>query len=404
MYDVIVVGARCAGSSLALLLARSGIRVLVLERATFPRDTPNGNAILATGARSLERWGLLERVLATGCPVFRTHTYDFGRFTFTGHLAWPDGSDLYELAPRRYILDTLLADAAAVAGAEVRQGFCVDELVWNGNQVTGIRGRDRDGRQCEERAHLVVGADGFRSGIAVAVDAPAYEVRPPTTCLYFSHWSGVPTDSLEVFVRPRGYRILFPTNDGLTFIGVGWPHSEFSQVRADVESSFMRAIDEIPHLAERVRAGRREERFQGTADLPMFLRKPYGPSWALIGDAGCRVDPITGQGITDAFRDAEFLADAVLTGLGGVETMPKALASFQRQRDAAVLPMYRYTAERAALQPPSPDAQQLLAALVGNQQAIDRFAGLTAGTTSFAEFFDPRNVASIVGRAPAPAA
>jgi 2-polyprenyl-6-methoxyphenol hydroxylase-like FAD-dependent oxidoreductase len=202
MYDVIVVGARCAGSSIGLLLARSGARVLLLERGTFPKDTLNGHAILAAGARSLERWGLLDRVLATGCPSFRQHSYDFGEVSFTGHLSWSDGGQVVEVAPRRYILDTLLAEAASVAGAELRQAFAVDELIWNEDAVVGIRGRDRSGKRVEERARLVVGADGFRSTVAAAARAKAYETQPAATCLYFSHWSGLPIDGLEVYARP----------------------------------------------------------------------------------------------------------------------------------------------------------------------------------------------------------
>jgi len=404
MYDVIVVGARCAGSSIALLLARSGVRVLVLERATFPKDTLNGHGILAAGARALQRWGLLDRVLATGATPFRKHSYDFGAFRFTGHLAWDDGTEAWEVGPRRYILDTLLSEAAGLAGAEVRQGFVVEELIWQGDHVVGIRGRDRSGTRCEERARLVVGADGMRSRVAAGVDAPQYEYLAPATCCYFSHWEGVPTDSLEVVVRPGSYRTLLPSNDGLTCIFVGWSHTEFARVRSDVESNFMRAIDEVPHLAERVRAGRRVERFQGTTDLPMFLRKPYGPGWALLGDAGCRVDPITGQGITDAFRDAEFLADAVLEGLDGVRPMTDALAGFHHRRDAAVLPMYRFTAERATLRPPGPPMRHLFAALAENPAAADQFAGVTAGTTPMVDFFAPQNISRILGRAPAAAA
>ena len=124
----------------------------------------------------------------------------------------------------------------------------------------------------------------------------------------------------------------------------------------------------------------------------MFLRQPSGPGWALVGDAGCRVDPITGQGITDAFRDAELLADA-LSSAGGN------LADYQHKRDAAVLPLYRFTAERARLAPPAPEMQQLLGALRGNQPQTDRFIGITAGWTQIADFFSPDNVAQILSSA-----
>jgi flavin-dependent dehydrogenase len=393
MYDVIVTGARCAGSSTALLLARSGVRVLVLERGTFPKDTLNGHGVLAAGARSLQQWGLLDRVLATGCQPFSKHRYEFGPFRFAGDIRWPDGSEGIELAPRRFVLDTLLAEAAEVAGAEVRFDFAVDHLIWEKDRVVGIRGRGG----VEERAHLVIGADGFRSNIAANVGARTYEDHPAATCLYYSHWSDLPTDSIEVYVRAGMYAIVFPTNDGLTCAGIGWPHAAFARVRADLEGEFARAMDRFPELAERLRAGRREEPLRGTADLPMFLRTPFGPGWALVGDAGCRVDPITGQGITDAFRDAEFLSEAVIAGFSGAQPMLEALAGYHRRRDAAVLPIYRFTAQRAQLESPTPEQQALFAALVTNQPEADRFAGVTAGTTSPAEFFAPDNIARILG-------
>jgi flavin-dependent dehydrogenase len=117
------------------------------------------------------------------------------------------------------------------------------------------------------------------------------------------------------------------------------------------------------------------------------LRKPYGPGWALVGDAGCRVDPITGQGITDAFRDVDLLADAICSG---------DFAAYQRARDEAVMPIYRYTSERARLEPPTPEAQRLFSAIAADQDLADQFAGVTGGTTNAAEFFAPANIARIV--------
>jgi flavin-dependent dehydrogenase len=399
MYDAIVVGARCAGATTAFLLARAGARVLLLERETFPRDTLNGHGILAAGARRLDEWGLLDPILATGCQPFDTHTYEFGPLRITGKIAWDDGVRAVELAPRRFLLDPLLADAAVAAGAELRMPFVVEDLVWEGERVVGVRGREAGQPAVEERAHLVIGADGFRSRVAATVEARVYEAIPPATCIYYSHWSGMPCHTLEVYVQPGQYEIVFPSNDDLTLVGVGWEHAQFPRVRADIEGSFMAAIDAVPSLAERVHSGRREERFRGTADLPMFLRRPHGPGWALVGDAGCRVDPITGQGLTDAFRDAALLTDAIIAGLSGDSPIAEALAEYQRRRDAAVLPVYRYTAERARLQAPDARQRQLLAAISASQSASDRFAGLTAGTTCFADFFAPPSVEGLLAAA-----
>jgi flavin-dependent dehydrogenase len=402
MHDVIIVGARCAGSSLAMLLARAGARVLVVDRATFPSDTLNGHYIQAAGVACLQRWGLLEGVLAGGQPV-GAHRLRLGPFALDGRLAWPDGRPAVAIAPRRRRLDALLATAAAEAGAEVRTGFTVDELVSDGDRIVGIRGRGAGG-PAVERAGVVVGADGLHSRVAAAVGAQAYEVRPIETCAYYSHWADLPLDALEAYAGLGRYVLTFPTDDGLTCVAVGWRRDEFGRVRRDVERQLMAEVDRIPALAERVRAARRVERFRGTGDLPTLLRKPYGPGWALIGDAGCRVDPITGQGISDAFRDAELLAEALAAGLGGGGPLESALADYQRRRDQAVMPVYNYTYQRARLEAPSPEIQRLLAALQGNQAETDRFIGLTAGTVSFADFFAPASQARILGQASATAA
>ncbi len=399
-YDVIVVGARCAGSSLAMLLARDGARVLLVDRTRFPSDTLNGHYIQAAGVRSLDRWGLLDRVLSPGgARQVRSVHVDFGCIAFTGSLRGPAGQPNFSVAPRRHRFDALLVSAAASAGAEVRQAFGVDSLVYAGERVVGVRGHDLDGGRVEERAELVVGADGLRSLVAAGTAATSYEVIPAQTCIYYSHWAEVPTDALSIWQRPGRYVLAFPTDASLTCVAVGWKRAEFGRVRSDVENEFLAALEIAPEFAQRVRGGRRVEPLRGTADLPMYLRVPYGPGWALVGDAGCRVDPITGEGITDALRDAGLLAEAISAGLGGVRPLDEALAAYQQQRDAAVLPVYRYTAERARLAPLSPDQSRLLAAVALDPVAADRFVGLTAGVTSFAEFFAPANIAALVGQA-----
>jgi flavin-dependent dehydrogenase len=392
MYDVIIVGARVAGSSLARLLAKRGARILLVDRARFPSDTLNGHYIQAAGTRYLARWGLLDRVLADAAAPVRRHRLQFGAVELEGTLAWPGGEPALGLAPRRHRLDALLLAAAAEEGVEVREACPVLELVREGDRVVGIRARSG-----EEYATVVVGADGFRSTVASEVGAPMYADLPSRGCGYYSHWAGLPTDALEFFLLPGRFALAFPTDDGLTCVYVGWTADYFPTVRANVEREFLTALELWPELADRTHMAKRVEPFRGTADLPMFLRQPWGPGWALVGDAGCRVDPITGQGITDAFRDAELLAGA-LSSEGGN------LADYQHQRDAAVLPLYRFTAERARLAPPAPDMQQLLGALRGNQEQTNRFIGITAGSTQIADFFSPDNVAQILSAAPARAA
>ena len=393
-YDVIVVGARCAGSPTAMLLARRGYRVLVVDRATFPSDTVSTHIIHPPGMAALQRWGLLSGLQATGCPPIDTYAFDFGPITLAG----APGTDASPVAyaPRRTVLDKLLVDAAVAAGAEVREGFTVTEIVRDGGRVIGIRGHGRDGRTITEQAQVVVGADGWRSTVAEAVAPDTYHQKPRLLALYYSYWSGLPMSGrFETYVRPERGIAAWPTNDDLTVVIVGWPYAEFEANKTDVEGNFLKTLAVVPAFADRVAAGTREERFAGMA-TPNSFRRPWGPGWALVGDAGYLKDPVTGQGIQDAFRDAELVVTSLDAALGGARSYAEAMTAYQAARDEQALPMYEYTCQLAALEPPPPDLVRLLTAVSGNQDAMDEFARLNAGVVSPAAFFAPDNVARLV--------
>ena len=396
-YDAIVVGARCAGSPTAMLLARQGYRVLVVDRATFPSDTLSTHMIHGPGVAALRRWGLLDQVVATGCPPIDTYSFDFGPFTIAGHPRMADGvATAY--SPRRTVLDKILVDAAAQAGAEVREAFTVDDVVVEDGIVVGIRGHAPGGGTVVERARVVIGADGRNSHVARIVEPEQYHDKPMLQQSYYTYWSGLPVDGFEIVIRPdRGWGAM-PTNDGLTLLVVGWPFAESSAYKADVETSYLKTLELAPEFADRVRGATREHRFAGGA-VPNFFRKPFGPGWALVGDAGYTKDPITAQGISDAFRDAELCSIALHETLSGGLAFNDAMAAYQQARDTAVLPIYEFTTQLATLQAPPLEMQQLLGAVYGNQDAMDAFAGMTAGTVSPAEFFDPEHVGRIMGAA-----
>jgi flavin-dependent dehydrogenase len=399
MYDAIVVGARCAGAPTAMLLARMGYRVLAVDRASFPSDMMSGHYIHQPGAARLRRWGLLEKVTASGCPPIERYRFDVGPFALEGSPP-PAGGLSAGYGPRRTVLDAILVDAAVAAGAELRERFSVQELIWDGDRVAGIRGRAAGGPTVEERARIVVGADGPRSLVARSVQAPMYDTRSSQTCNYYSYWSGIPMRGVELYPRDGLFIVAMPTNDGLTFVGVMRPITEFHAARADVETHHRRAMEEhAPELAARVAAGRREERFVGTADNGHFLRTSFGPGWALVGDAGYHKDPITAQGISDAFRDADLLAEAIDAGLSGRRALDDALSDYQRRRDEAIMPMYEMTYQLASLAPAPPEMQALTEALRGNQTETDRFLGTVAGTTPIPAFYAPDNLNRIVGLA-----
>jgi 2-polyprenyl-6-methoxyphenol hydroxylase-like FAD-dependent oxidoreductase len=392
-YDAIVVGARCAGSPTAMLLARRGHKVLLVDRATFPSDTISTLIIHPPGVSALRRWGLLDRLTATGCPPIGRYVFDFGPFRIAGSPGTADSPVSY--APRRTVLDKMLVDAAAEAGAEVREGFSVEEVLFDDEgRVRGIRGRDREGQRVTETARVVIGADGRHSRIASAVDAEQYNTKPELNAAYYTYFSGLPVSDIEIYARDWRGVAAWPTNDGLTLVLAGWPYSEFEANRRDVRGSFYSTIDLVPEFAARVRAARQEERIAG-AGIRNFFRKPYGPGWALVGDAGYNKDSITAQGIQDAFRDAEALAGALDQAFSGVSSYDDALGRYHAARDAHVLPMFEFTCQMATLEPPPPEMQQLLGAVHGNPEAMDQFIRVYAGVTSPVEFFSPENVGKL---------
>lgn len=389
MYDVIVSGARCGGSPTAMLLARKGHRVLLVDRATFPSDIPHGHFIHRHGPARLHRWELLDRILATGCPAVRSMTTDFGDGPLTGSNIVTDGVPL-GVAPRRRALDAILVEAAAEAGAEVRTGFSVQEYTGEGDRITGIAGREGSGGAVvRERARVTVGADGRNSKLARTVQAPAVQEGGTLTVWYFSYWSGMPDSGLEVYVRGKRVILAFPTNEGLTGIFIAWEAGELDRVRRDVEAAFLAAVDEVPALAERVLAGRREERFYGATDVPNFMRRPGGPGWALVGDAGCHKDPYLALGICDAFRDAELLADALDAALSGRTTEEAALAEYARRRDEATLPDFQLNLGLASFRPPPPEMLQLRQAIRGDQEATNDYFRAMQGLLPVEQIFGP---------------
>ena len=400
-YDAIVVGARCAGAPTAMLLARQGHRVLLVDRATFPSDTISTHVIHAPGVAALSRWGLLGEVVATGCPPIDTYSYDFGPFAIRG-VARPVDGHSSGYAPRRTVLDKILVDAAAASGVEVRERFNVDSLVIEDEIVVGITGHSEGGERVEARARIVIGADGKNSRVATAVEAAEYETRPRLQYAYYTYFRDLPTDGMEVFIRPERGFAAAPTNDGLTMVVAGWPYAEAAAYKADVEANFLKTLELAPEFAARMRTAERTAPFLG-GSVPGFFRTPFGPGWALVGDAGYNKDPITAQGISDAFNDAERCAAAVHAWLSGGSTYDAAMSSWQQARDNGAMPIYEFTSQLATLEPPPPEMQQLLGAVYGNQVAMDGFVSVVAGTVSPVEFFSPDNIGQIMQAARPPA-
>ncbi|WP_454630799.1 NAD(P)/FAD-dependent oxidoreductase [Bradyrhizobium cenepequi] len=396
-FDVIVVGTRCAGSPMAMLLARKGYRVLAVDRASFPSDTVSTHLLHPLAVSALSRWGLLDRLVATGCPPIHTYSFDFGAFTISGGPGTDENPIAY--CPRRTILDKLLVDAVAESGAEIRQGFTVEQIMMDGERAVGIKGRSRQGGPVAEHAEVIVGADGRHSMVSEAVHPAQYREKPPLMAGYYSYWSGLPTDGrFETYIRDKRGFAVFPTHADLTLVIAAWPYEEFADNRKDIEGNYLKTIELAPQFAKRLRSATRKAPFAGAA-VPNYFRRPYGPGWVLVGDAGYNKDFITAQGILDAFRDAELCAAALDKFLSGARPFEDAMSDYQHTRDAQVEAMYEFTCELARLEPPSPELEQLLRAVHGNQAAMDGFARLNAGTISPTEFFAPENTAAIFAAA-----
>ena len=399
-YDVIVVGARCAGSPTAMLLARAGQRVLLVDRASFPSDTISTHMVHPTGIDALSRWGLADELAATGCPPIREYRFEFGPFTVAASpLPTSSGVDV-AYGPRRTVLDKILVEAAAKAGAEVRDNVTVQDLIVENGKVTGIRAKEtRDGSATmAEHADLIIGADGRNSMVAEAVDAGTYHERPAGNVAYYAYWSGLPVSAFDVHMRPGRVIAAMPTHDGLNCLVVAAQIADMNDFRKDIERNYLTAVQTVPEYADRLGAASRETRFVGMT-TPNFYRKPYGPGWALVGDAGYDRDPCTAQGISDAFRDAELLAQAWLDVRSGHRTFDDAMAGYQSARDERTLPIYEQTCERATCAPPPPQAAALLAAVAANPAASQGFISTFAGTLPVPEFFSDANIGKIMATA-----
>jgi flavin-dependent dehydrogenase len=374
-HDVVVVGGRVAGSATAMLLARLGHDVVVLDQASFPSDTVSTHSIARSGVVQLRRWGLLDEVLDSGAPAIRQVTFNAGGESVTRTIKDKAGVDVL-VAPRRYVLDTILATAAEHAGAEVHTGITVTGVQRDGRgRVVGVDGRDRSGAGVEFGARFVVGADGLRSRVAELVGATINEAGRAGGAAQYAYYAGGRWVGFEFFVAERSFAGVFPTHDGEACIWVCTPSADAKAVRRRTGSrveAFGQLLERShPELALRLRHARRTSPVQGMLRQPNQLRQAYGPGWALVGDAGYYRDAVTAYGISDAFRDAELLAVALDQALRGAVEEPTALAGYQRQRDQALREIFDITCRLAAY-PPVPafiDLQKQLGAAIDKQAA-----------------------------------
>jgi len=393
VYDAIVVGARCAGSPTAMLLARQGYRVLLLERATFPRDTLSTHYIHQPGVARLREWGVLDAIIASGAPAMRRTVYAVSGVRLAGQATVGDGSDTAAYGPRRQILDQILARAAEQAGATVRLGASVTDLVEEGGRVVGVK-YTSDGREYLERCSLVIGADGMHSTVARLAGAATYADHLPRTCIYYTYWSGLPAD-FELYEAPGRWVGTVRTHDDLTLVAAYFPQHEFDQVRRNALDAYLRNIAETaPDLGERLSGATQAERLRAKGDQLNFMRQAAGPGWALVGDAGHHKDSITARGISDAFTQAALLARHLQGVLPDPVRTAAALRAYAAERDVLLDPGYQATLLTARLTV-QPDRLALLRAIEGDQELVDRYFAVVAGALPSEELVSPELLARL---------
>jgi 2-polyprenyl-6-methoxyphenol hydroxylase-like FAD-dependent oxidoreductase len=338
-YDALIVGARCAGAATAMLMARSGLKVLVIDRGRYAADTISTHALMRGGVLQLHRWGLLPRIASAGTPAVRGTEFHYGDQVVRVDIAPQHGVDaLY--APRRTVLDTTLVDAARAAGAQVRHGCTLSALVMRPNgRVGGAVILAEDGQPVEISAGLVVGADGIGSTVARLAGAQVQREGRHATAVIYGHWRGLRAADYAWYYREGIGGGVIPTNGGAHCVFVAVPQARFrDDIRGDVTAGYARALADISlSLAADVGTSRLEGELTIFAGRRGFMREAWGPGWALVGDAGYFRDPLTAHGMTDALRDAELLAGATVQGTAS------AFAAYATQRDELSRAMFDVT-------------------------------------------------------------
>ena len=357
-YDVIVVGGRCAGAATAMHVARAGLRVLVVEATRPGTDTLSTHALMRGAVLQLHRWGLLEQVVAAGTPAITATDFSYGEDSQTVEIR-PDGGVEALYAPRRTLLDSLLLDEARRAGAEVRSPARVTHVLTEGSRVRGVEGVDRGtGVRFRALAPLTIGADGRGSTVARAVDAPLRRTGTHAGAIVYGYFPGLPADRYHWIYRPGRTAGVVPTNDGLACVWAGAPSDRFTGRRgSDLEAAYLEMLTEAhPGVARSIAGTPRVGPLRAFPGQPGWIRASAGAGWALVGDAGYFKDPITAHGITDALRDAQLLARAVISAPRSLE----ALRDYERTRDRLSAPLFDLTDRIAGYRWDLPELREML--------------------------------------------
>ena len=377
-YDVIVCGARPAGAGTALLLARHGLRVLMIDRGRYGTDILSTHALMRAGVLQLARWGLLPAIVNAGTPAVRSATFTYAGDATTIAIKARDGVDAL-FAPRRTVLDRALVDAAVAAGVAVEYGTTLlDVLRTSAGRVRGIVVQPESGWPLEIHAPMLVGADGLRSTVARRVEAGISRAGSAASAVVYGYWPDVPGDGYRWRYDVGLSAGIIPTNDGLTCIFASVPADRFSEVfRGDVERGHREVVSAVAPDIAQVIAGRPPvAHLRGFAGERGFLRRATGPGWALVGDAAYFKDPLTAHGITDALVEAEYLTRAIAAGTDA------ALDEYGYDRDRRVAGLFEVTDRIASFEWTLDEVRvlhkQLAAAMAEEVTALREFSSKEA--------------------------
>ena len=398
--DVVVVGARCAGSAAATAFARAGRKVVALDRVAFPADTISTHLIWPGGVAEIAALGALERVEALGAPPMPTAFAAGSGLEISGGYTAVDGID-YALCVRRPGLDAALVETARAAGAEVREGVRVTDLVWEGERVAGVRYRDGDDREHELRAALVVGADGRRSTVARLVGAESpYRVKPSGRACFYSYWEDAAAGNWRSIAAQwrvgRELGTAFPCDDGLVLVLLQPPAERADEFRSDLEGAYRATIEAMPGLAARLGGARLAQKVRSATGIESYFRRSSGPGWALAGDAGHFKDPVTAQGIRDALRYGRLLGEAAAPVLGEPAALDAHLRAWERERERDCLAIYQWTNGLAAGEAMSPLEVELYRLASGDPELARGLLDVFSRVRSPSAYLRPSLVARLM--------
>jgi 2-polyprenyl-6-methoxyphenol hydroxylase-like FAD-dependent oxidoreductase len=394
-FDVVVVGARCAGSPLAATLARRGLSVCLVDRAQFPSETPSTHIIQPSGVRVLDRLGVLDAVLAAGAVPLDRMTMvidDAVRIEATVDRA---SSPHPSLCIRWVTLDTLLVDAAAAAGADVRTGLRVESLITEDGRVTGV-----DTAAGPIEAQLVVGADGRHSTVAALVGAREYHVASPGKMFAWAYFEHVQDREGHARLGRRGDLAFLagPTDGDLYMAAIAIDMAKQDKFHANRDANFTAGLRAWPELADVLGDGRRVGPIRVLTNWHGYFREAAGPGWVLVGDAGHFKDPAPGQGISDAFRQAKRLAHAIEDGLG--YTCPDgAMRRWWNWRDEDAYEMYWFARAFGVAGASTPLNTRLMRDLAADPEATQRLFLVLNHDIRPSQLFTTRMVARAAVRA-----